>query len=339
MVDLPALDGPFRKRIRPGERFMGSTLPAEHTGHPHQLRYAIVPGQPRRGAMIVANQAVTWLASDEIHLRRLGDGLARFRHEDDPSWMWRAIEANGALEVELLLTQNVDKDGIEVLRKPVTGTDERIEVLRNPSYVRGMLNQLGAAEAPTEALAVPEWWYNPALRHERTPSAFTKMLAQDPELFGQPVCLIYDSDSHPSETVEGDSDEQEVASDHEAAVGGGTAITSGESLTFADTLENRNNALDILSQWRRPLPASTDFEPPETRKLKDWVDRARAATDQVEGGMSLIGEALSGLVLGTDGAWPCQAIRELLEHENDPLLESGLLIGRLNGRGATTRTA
>ena len=244
------------------------------------------------------------------------------------------------LEVELLLTQNVDKDGIEVLRKPVTGTDERIEVLRNPSYVlRGMLNQLGAAEAPTEALAVPEWWYNPALRHERTPSAFTKMLAQDPELFGQPVCLIYDSDSHPSETVEGDSDEQEVASDHEAAVGGGTAITSGESLTFADTLENRNNALDILSQWRRPLPASTDFEPPETRKLKDWVDRARAATDQVEGGMSLIGEALSGLVLGTDGAWPCQAIRELLEHENDPLLESGLLIGRLNGRGATTRTA
>ena len=62
---------------------------------------------------------------------------------------------------------------------------------------------------------------------------------------------------------------------------------------------------------------------------------ARAATDQVEGGMSLMGEALSGLVLGTDGAWPCQAIRELLEHENDPLLESGLL----NGRGATTRTA
>ena len=47
--------------------------------------------------------------------------------------------------------------GIEVLRKPVTGTDERIEVLRNPSYVlRGMLNQLGAAEAPTEALAVLE---------------------------------------------------------------------------------------------------------------------------------------------------------------------------------------
>jgi hypothetical protein len=51
----------------------------------------------------------------------------------------------------------------------------------------------------------------------------------------------------------------------------------------------------------------------------------------------VIGEALSGPATDADGTWPCRAVRDVLENEQDARLEEGLAIGRFNQRGVTTR--
>lgn len=241
--------------------------------------------------------------------------------------------------------------GLIVMAKPLAGTSESVEVLRSPGYVlQGMLDRLEAGGAPTEQLAILEWWYNPALHHERTPAALNAMLARDPRLFARLVALTTVSDSTLNERgIDGD-DEPETANDDandldedmnaEAHSDGGSGEEDADGWRLPDTPENRRNAFEILREWRKPLPGSVADDPPTTAALQDWVDRARselAALDRTSAGARQIGHALSGPAHDPDGTWPCRAVRDVLEHENDTDLESGLKLGRMNSRGVTSR--
>jgi hypothetical protein len=252
--------------------------------------------------------------------------------------------------------------GLEVMAKPLTGTGETVEVLHSPRYVlRGMLDRLAAAGAPTEQLAILEWWYNPALRHERTPAAFNTMLAKDPVLFARLVALTTysdddlddtndNSDDHGEEVddnVEGevqDDEDDDDDGDNDCGGGGGDdgggGGDGGSSWRFPDTPENRRNAFEMLREWRVPVPGSVGDDPPETAALQDWVDRARAelaVLERTRAGAQQIGHALSGPAYDPDGTWPCRAVRDVLEHENDSEIETGLWSGRMNSRGVTSR--
>lgn len=353
------------------------------------------------------NEVLGWLASDEPHLRSVGHGLARARQEGDPGWLWRAIETHAGLEVDLLLTSDlnhaviaqmetmsdddqaafwskvspwgvpddvrltvaqhlVDRDrpfsamnllfrdetdafpvelGLRVMAKAVTGTSESIDVLHSPGYVlRGMLDRLAATGAPTEDVAVLEWWYHPALGHERTPAAFNAMLARDPVLFARLVALTTYSDHVLDESNANNDDHVEEADDDasgdvESGVGGGGG-DADSSWRFRNTPENRRNAFEILRGWRVPLPGSVGDGPPESASLQSWVDRARdelAALERTRAGAQQIGHALSGPAYDPDGTWPCKAVRDVLEHVNDPDIEMGLWSGRMNSRGVTSR--
>lgn len=360
------------------------------------------------------DELLGWLASDEPHLRSVGYGLARARQEQHPDWLWRAVEANSGLKVELLLTGDfnnaliayvdamsdddqvafwskvspwgvpddvrltvaqrlADRDrpfsamnllfrddtdtfpvalGLDVMVRPLSGTSESVEVLHSPGYVLGgLLDRLAAAGAPSDQLAILEWWYNPVLRDERTPAAFHSMLAKDPVLFARIVALTTYSDHDLDDN--GDDDGEEVVEegavqdnqndcadrDHDCDAEGGGG-DGDSSWRFRDTPENRGNASEILREWRLPLPGSVGDDPPETGALQKWVDRARAefealARTRVEA--QQIGHALSGPAHDPDGTWPCRAVRDVLQHENDSEMEAGLWSGQMNSRGVTSR--
>jgi hypothetical protein len=341
---------------------------------------------------------LAWLASDDGALQAVATGLARARQQADPEWLLKAVRANEALAVSLLLTGDVtaalidyvdamheqaqddfwskvnpwtvmadmrltvaerllwhdrpfsainvlyrdDGDtfpvqlGIDAMTRPLTGTSERIEVLHSPGYMlRGMLDRLDAAGAATAELAILEWFYNPALRHERTPNAFHRMLAEDPELFAGLVALTTYPDDHSD--VEPDA----VGADGEQDADEKINVSVGGIWTIAGTAEDRENAFTIVRDWSLPMPGAPNGDAPDTAALQDWVDRARARlADLGRAGLAghAIGPAISGSITDADGTWPCRAVREVLERENDRDMEQGVWLGRVNARGVTSRS-
>jgi hypothetical protein len=74
--------------------------------------------------------------------------------------------------------------------------------------------------------------------------------------------------------------------------------------------------------------------------MKDWVSAARLAlseADRSDIGDELIGQAFAYSPIGDDGAWPAEAVRHLLEVIGSRELENGVVLGRMNSRGATWR--
>ena len=211
--------------------------------------------------------------------------------------------------------------GLAALTKPLSGTEEDISVLDSPAYtLRGMLDRLDEGGAPVDRLATLEWFYNPALHHERRPKALHRILAENAVLFAQLVALTTSEDDASDATDETD-DQAEVV---------------------ADTEENRENAFWVLREWTLPLPGSTGTGPPDTAALQGWVDSARhqlAVRRRSTSAGHAIGQAMSGPAYDPDGTWPCQAVRDVLQYEDDRDLEEGMWLGRVNGRGVTVRGA
>lgn len=369
------------------------------------------PGQV--GATLAAvttdfdDEVLAWLTSEEPHLRAVGYGLAGAR-QADPDWLWHTIDTHHALQVELLLTRDLDSAilahvgtmsdddraafwsqvnpwrvpddarlavaqqlvdhdrpfsamhllyrdetdtfpvdlGRAAMAKPLIGTTERVDVLHSPSYVfHGMLDRLAAAGAPIDQLAILEWWYHPALHHERVPAAFNTVLAREPVLFARLVELTTYADDEldeedESQTVGDQAPDDEPAGEENEATDPGSGDDIDGDWQFPDTPENRRNAFEILREWRLPLPGSTGDNAPDPGAMQDWVTRARAelaARSRTRSGVRQIGDALAGPVYDPDGTWPCLAVRVVLDHENDPEIELGLWSGRLNSRGVTTR--
>ena len=58
--------------------------------------------------------------------------------------------------------------------------------------------------------------------------------------------------------------------------------------------------------------------------------------DRTDIGDECLGELLSGSPVGADGAWPCEAVRSVIEATSSRHLETGLEIGRFNSRGITS---
>lgn len=75
-------------------------------------------------------------------------------------------------------------------------------------------------------------------------------------------------------------------------------------------------------------------------KLREWVYKSREELEKLgilEIRDDQIGTILSNSPLGTDGIWPHEAVRDLIEELRNPTVEHALEIGKLNLRGGTTR--
>ena len=106
------------------------------------------------------------------------------------------------------------------------------------------------------------------------------------------------------------------------------------------TRENRVSfSFDILSSLRG-LPGQMDDGTVDAETLTAWISEARrlcAERDRKDLGDQQIGKVLATAPVGTDGAWPCEPVRDLLD--SMPLPEhvgKGFVVGKANLRGVTS---
>lgn len=167
-----------------------------------------------------------------------------------------------------------------------------------------LLNQADGFGA--DRLAGLEWAFLPLFRFESTPKTLSRSLASRPDLFIEAVSTAFKARNE--ERVELDEKGHQMA----------------------------ERAYQLIDGWKYPL--ATDLDP---TVLMQWVAAVREgmeANDREVVGDHCIGQALSGPIPGSDGAWPCEAVREVIEAFASGEIERGIHLGVINGRGTTTRS-
>lgn len=98
-------------------------------------------------------------------------------------------------------------------------------------------------------------------------------------------------------------------------------------------------AWSVLEGWRR-VPGMGDAGVIDVATLVAWITNARALlaeADLADLGDEKIGAILANTPPSADGVWPQESIRDLIELIGNARIETGVYLGRVNGRGVTTR--
>lgn len=174
--------------------------------------------------------------------------------------------------------------------------------------IEELLNTLVKAEGfDRDRVALLEWALLPA-GGRRSPKVLHQKLAEDPAFFAAVVSWMC-----------GRKDED-----------------STEPLP--DELSSR--AYRLLHSWRQ-VPGSLSDGNIDGAALKQWVAEARQALEERDLlgiGDQKLGEALSGSPAGSDGAWPHEAVREVIEEVRSDDVETGIALGKFNSRGVISRS-
>ena len=160
-----------------------------------------------------------------------------------------------------------------------------------------------------------EWIYLPLLEYSPRPAkVLVRALSEQPALFVQMLSTVF-KPNEDSGIVEDKPADPERAS----------AIAS--------------QAYRLLDLWDR-LPGTCDDGMIDGRALEDWIKEARQrarAVGREEIADSRIGHMLSASPTGTDGYWPAEAVREVIDLFRSRSMMDGFLIGKHNRRGVTSR--
>jgi hypothetical protein len=154
-----------------------------------------------------------------------------------------------------------------------------------------------------------EWQFFTVLEHHRKPRTLYKALAQEPQFFVDLVCTAFLAEGEPRTELD------------------------------APTAARARQSFALLSSWRR-LPGISDDGSIDEQFLRSWISQARSALKEkgrAKIGDEYIGQVLSGSPPGSDGIWPAEPIRDILEDLASPKLANGIAIGEYNGPGITIR--
>jgi hypothetical protein len=169
-----------------------------------------------------------------------------------------------------------------------------------------------AGDLDDEKLAVLEFAYIPALQFsERGFAALSRQIAAKPEVFFEFVKLSYKgrNDNRDSEPTD---QERSLAS----------------------------NAWTALHYCKR-IPGLRKDGSVDKNELLAWAASARKFcrdADREVVGDQTIGQFLSHAVVGSDGVWPTEGVRDLLDLDDADEIRKGFQVGTLNNRGVTSRT-
>jgi len=155
-----------------------------------------------------------------------------------------------------------------------------------------------------------EWSFLPLLHHHRLPKILYKKLAEDPEFFIELIKLLYCAEGEDPKDL---TEERRVRA----------------RLSF-----------DLLQDWRQP-PGINNNGSVNPEKLRYWVSRAHELAYACGRGKIAdqhIGQVLAHYPIGADGAWPHEALRDLIEDLGNKGIEDGIDMGIVSGRGVTTRS-
>lgn len=176
-------------------------------------------------------------------------------------------------------------------------------------YLGELLDFLTRSHADDATIARYEFSFFRLLEHSREPAALTRILATDPGVFVDLVKLAFRGKDEPRR-------ERSTQDSHLA----------GQAYT-------------VLNGWKG-YPGRTADGEIDPDILDEWVTRARlllSESGRADVGDEVIGESFAHCPVGEDGAWPPEPIRGMIERIGSQELENGVLIGRLNSRGVTSR--
>jgi len=175
-----------------------------------------------------------------------------------------------------------------------------------------LLNLLEASKKIDKPqLAKFEWYFLPLLKdHLRPPKILHEELAENPEFFMEVLKLLYPAEGDaPSESTK----EMRIRAQF---------------------------AFDLFQSWRRP-PGVNEDGSVNPVKLRFWVDKVRKLAQSSDLGVTAdgqIGQILANYPVGTDSAWPQEALRDLLEKLISDDIENGIVIGIYNNSRVTIRS-
>ena len=201
-------------------------------------------------------------------------------------------------------------DLIALLSAALTQAPSDGEIGQMTGYYLGqILDYLISKDSPREAIAGFEFAYYRLLEHHREPVVLNQVLATEPELFVDLVKRVYRGKNEPRRK-RSQSDEDQAT-----------------------------QAWWVLHGWAG-YPGRRDDGTLDADIMRRWVTAARlllSESDRADIGDEVIGQAFAHSPLGEDGVWPAEPIRDMLENIGSRDLENGLVIGRLNSRGVTSR--
>jgi hypothetical protein len=167
-------------------------------------------------------------------------------------------------------------------------------------------------DADDKRLAAAEWALLPLFRfQDASPETLHRWLAADPEFFVELLRCAYRSKNDPVS--------EEPPSELAA--------------------QRAKHAFDLLHSWER-LPGTDGNGVVNAEALREWADAARRLAE-ASGHLGVcditLGELFAKSGLGADGAWPCEAVRRVLEAGVSDRMKKGFKTGIFNSVGVVTK--
>jgi hypothetical protein len=186
-----------------------------------------------------------------------------------------------------------------------------IGVRRRFSWEVGeLLDYLERSGSDLQTRARLEFLFTNLLQFTRPARALDEALRRtDPALFAEIASYVY--------RAEDDPPDQDVSPQRAALAEVGFAV---------------------LRSWHTPPGVRPDGTV-DAEGLRAWVTEARrllAESGRVTPGDISIGEVLAHVPPDSDGLWPAESVRHLIEDLQSPDFETGLRTGKLNSRGLVT---
>jgi hypothetical protein len=220
--------------------------------------------------------------------------------------MWDKDEPKD-LDCKLIATilMRIITDPSDISRVSVQNV--RHDIIKAIEYIQDQ------AELPIERMSQIEFSYLTVFHEEFRPRYLNEMVANDPSFFVQLVKWGFKR--RDGVTENGEAGSEEIRKQRAEA-------TYNLLRTISISPENTGNTID-------------------SEKLNKWVDQSRDLLSQV--GRQVVGDVQIGEYLarcpdGTDGVWPHEAVRNVIERVRSTDLERGVAISRFNSRGATWRS-
>jgi transcriptional regulator with XRE-family HTH domain len=204
----------------------------------------------------------------------------------------------------------------EAARQPFENDGDSNEATMFQHYVAEILQVLDErSDVDRNALVALEWNYLQLLEHSRRPAkVLLRALSEQPSLFIEMLSAVFKA-SEESGVVDPEPEDPEHAR--------GVAT----------------QAYRLLELWNQ-IPGTRDEGTIDGEALEAWIKEARAlakAAGREDIADSRIGNMLSASPVGSDGNWPAEPVREVIDlFRSKPMIE-GFQIGKSNRRGVTTR--
>ncbi len=210
-----------------------------------------------------------------------------------------------------LLARALFEAGSQPVESELDGNDQMLQY-----YAEEIFKRLDEAkDVSTDTLVKLEWLYLPLFEHSQRKAKWVMAeLASNPDLFVQLLSAVY-KPTQDSEVVDPPVENEE----HAQAVA--------------------NQAYRLLRIWD-VIPGTQADGSIDGAKLEAWIKEARKLAHALGRGViadQKIGELLSASKVDADGIWPTVPVREVIEAIRSRDLETGVMVGKFNRRGVTSR--